>query len=158
MAPGSGGKEGDGRPGSGGITRGRADAALEHTGETEGDTKGMAPQRLPPGAKAPQPSFRLSVGRGEPTANPIRDGNPGGAGAEGPGVATWHRRLAPHVRDVVRGFFRSAPPTAPASAGAVPPLRGASAGAVPPLPPDSSPPLPPAPAGGSGAAPGGTGR
>lgn len=147
MAPGSGGKEGDGRPGSGDITRGRADAALEHTGETEGDTKGMAPQRLPPGAKAPQPSFRLSVGRGEPTANPIRDGSPGGAGAEGPGAATWHRRLAPHVRDVVRGFFRSAPPPPPASAGA-----------VPPLPPDSSPPLPPAPAGGSGAAPGGTGR
>jgi|GEM_PF-6126457 len=68
----------------------------------------MAPQRLPPGAKAPQPSVRLGVSRGEPTANPIRDGNAGGAGAEGPGAATWHRRLAPHVRDVVRGFFRDA--------------------------------------------------
>ncbi len=145
MAPGAGAKDGDGRPGSGGVSRGRGDATLEHTGETEGDTKGLAPQRLPPGAKAPQPSFRLGVGRGEPTVNPVRDGNTGGAGAEGPGVATWHRRLAPHVRDVVRGFFRTAP-----------------AGAAPPPPPSSSTALPPAtPAGmdgGSGTAPGGTGR
>jgi hypothetical protein len=109
---GRGAKRGEGKPGSGGIQRGRADADLEHTGATEGDSEGLAPQRLPAGAKAPQPSVRLGVSRGEPTTSPIRDegsGGAGGAGGEGYGAATWHRRLAPHVRDVVRGFFRDAP-------------------------------------------------
>lgn len=93
------------RPGRGGITRGRGDAELRLSGDTEGDTDGFAAKKLPPGAVVPRTWERVGITRTEPTTDPVRDTSGGSAGTEGGGEASWRRRLAPHHRDAVRRYF-----------------------------------------------------
>ena len=94
-----------GRPGKGGITRGRGDAGLGLTNETEGATDAFRARRLPRGAVVPKTWERIGVSRVAPSVDPVRSGEPGSAGVEGTGEATWHRRLAPRHREAVRRYF-----------------------------------------------------
>lgn len=93
------------RPGRGGITRGRGDAFLALSGETEGDASALEAKKLPPGRASSTTWERLGVGRLAPDVDPVRAGNAGSAGDVGSGEAAWRRRLAPRHRDVVRRFF-----------------------------------------------------
>jgi hypothetical protein len=104
-----------GRPGRGGVSRGRGDAALGHTGDTKAAEGPFRPERLPPGVPIPEGALRIGVGRAAPQANPVREAGPGAAGATGVGEAAWRRRLAPSVRSVVRDYF--GPAAAPGATG-----------------------------------------
>ena len=96
---------GGSRPGNGGISRGRADAFLGLTNDTQGGTDAFQAERLPPG-QAPSRSWaRLGTSRGMPETNPVRDTGPGSAGAQGSGEASTRRRLAPRHREAVKRFF-----------------------------------------------------
>lgn len=93
------------RPGKGGITRGRADAFLGLTNDTQGGTNAFRAERLPKGKAASREWVRIGTSRSTPETNPVRDTGPGGAAAEGAGEASWRRRLAPRHRDAVKRFF-----------------------------------------------------
>ena len=86
-------------------TRGRGDAWLRMTGNTEGSTDAFKARRLPPGRRPSTEWVRLGVGRVAPETDPVRDGGAGSAGDSGSGEASWRRRLAPRHRKVVREFF-----------------------------------------------------
>ena len=60
-----------GMPGQGGITRGRADAALQLTNATEGDTN-FAAKKLPPGRAIPREWHLTGLMRASPKADPVR--------------------------------------------------------------------------------------
>jgi hypothetical protein len=94
-----------GRPGRGGINRGRGDAALQFAGQTEGDTGAFQAQKLPRGRVPPKDWHLVGVTQASPEAAPVRDSTAGSAGATGSGRAAFRRRLAPHHREVVRRFF-----------------------------------------------------
>ena len=94
-----------GLPGRGGVTRGRGDAFLGMTGNTEGTTEAFQTQRLPPGGAPSREWARVGLSRGTPETNPVRDTGAGSAGAEGSGEASWRRRLAPRHREAVKRFF-----------------------------------------------------
>jgi hypothetical protein len=103
----SGASQPNGIPGRGGLDRGRADAPLHFTHETQGDKDELKAEKLPPGVGIPDEWQVLGVGRAEPEVDPRRASPAGGvAGAvDGTGQAAWQRRLAPRHRDAVRGFF-----------------------------------------------------
>ncbi len=114
-----------GRPGRGGIDRGRGDANLDFTGSTKEAKDASKPERLPPGAARPAPSILLGVSRAEPQGKAVRDTGAGSAGAEGFGAAAWRRRIVPRHRDAVRGFFDSdAPAATPPAKDPVPAASG----------------------------------
>lgn len=94
-----------GRPGRGGITRGRGDAFLRLSNETEGDTAGMQAKKLPRGAVVPKTWERIGISRVAPTTAPERANEAGSEGTTGAGEAAWRRRLAPHHRRAVRRYF-----------------------------------------------------
>jgi hypothetical protein len=93
-------------PGSGGVSRGRGDAELRFSGETEGRTDEFESKSLPEAAALDVESTALvGVGAATPEAAP----NAEGAGLVETGTSTgrgaWKRRLAPHHREAVRDFF-----------------------------------------------------
>lgn len=96
---------GAGKPGRGAITRGRGDAFLGLTNETEGATAGLEAKKLPRGAVVPRSWERVGISRVAPTLGPERSTALGSAGTEGAGEAAWRRRLAPHHREAVRAYF-----------------------------------------------------
>ena len=87
------------------MSRGRGDATLEHTGDTQGDTAGLEAKKLPPGAVVPKTWERVGVTRTAPTGEAERDTGSGSQGTTGGGEASWRRRLAPHHREAVRRYF-----------------------------------------------------
>jgi hypothetical protein len=57
-------------PGRGGVSRGRADATLDYTNQTEGDTSAFEARRLLPGRKLPRrrrPPAPATIPQGQPT-------------------------------------------------------------------------------------------
>jgi len=97
------------RPGRGGITRGRADAALTYSGDTPEADRDFAAKQLPSTAPLSLEWSTTAIGLAEPQAEPVESQSAGSAGAEGAGAAAWQRRLAPHHRDVVKRFFERGP-------------------------------------------------
>lgn len=97
------------RPGTGGIDRGRADAALIWGEETAGRLDAFEVEALSPAEVLDlESSAILGVGAAAPEALPRGEGA-GLAGATGSvGKAAWKRRLAPSHRDAVRSFFQPA--------------------------------------------------
>ncbi len=87
------------------MNRGRADARLERTNNTEGATDAFTAKKLPPGQRPSTEWERTGLRRTAPSVEVQRDTAAGSAGAEGSGEASWRRRLAPHHREVVRRFF-----------------------------------------------------
>lgn len=104
LAAGAAGTAGN-RPGSGGITRGRGDAELRYTGETEASAEAFQAEQLPSTAPLSNEWTTIGVGLAEPEVDPVETHAAGGAAQTGAGSATWGRRLAPHHRDVVKRFF-----------------------------------------------------
>jgi len=100
---------GSSKPGRGGITRGRGDASLQNSNDTQGDTNQFEARRLPRGAAVSREWDLIGVSRSRPDGKPTRDAGAGSAGSAGSGAVSWHRRLAPRHRDVVRKFFSERP-------------------------------------------------
>ena len=94
-----------GVPGKGGISRGRGDAFLGLTNDTQGGTDAFKAERVPGGGAPSREWVRIGTSRTAPETNPVRDTGAGNAGAEGSGEASWRRRLAPRHRDAVKRFF-----------------------------------------------------
>lgn len=93
-------------PGSGGVSRGRGDAALNFSGETEGRTDQFESKELPEAQVLdPESTAVVSVGLGTPEAD--ANGQSGGNVDAGTSVGrgAWKRRLAPHHREAVQEFF-----------------------------------------------------
>ncbi len=92
--------------GQGGINRGRGDANLDFTGETEGRTDQFEAKELPEAQVLdPESTAVVSVGLGTPEAD--ARGQSGGNVDAGTSVGrgAWKRRLAPHHREAVQEFF-----------------------------------------------------
>ncbi len=92
------------------MSRGRGDAALGLNGSTEGETDSLKADRLAHGTPIPNSPSVVTYARSDPETNPVpnADAGPGSAGDVGAGQATWRRRVAPHLREVVREFFMPA--------------------------------------------------
>jgi hypothetical protein len=95
-----------GRPGRGGVSRGRGDAALEYAGETPGRTDLFEAREL--GAAEwldPESTAIVGVGASAPAVAP--EGGAAGLveGEASAGKAAWKRRVAPHHREAVQSFF-----------------------------------------------------
>jgi hypothetical protein len=99
------GRAASGRPGRGGLSRGRGDAYLNLSGDTKEATDAFEAKKLPPGRAPRAPGERVGFGRTAPRVAPVRDTGAGSAGDTGSGEAAWRRRLAPRLRDAVRRFF-----------------------------------------------------
>ncbi|MFM7297523.1 MAG: hypothetical protein ACKO4Q_09915 [Planctomycetota bacterium] len=95
-----------GTPGSGGVTRGRGDADLAFSGETNGRTDEFESQALPEAsALDPDSTGLVGVGAATPEAAPRGSGAGLVEGEVSTGRGAWKRRLAPAHRDAVRDFF-----------------------------------------------------
>ena len=91
--------------GKGGVNRGRGDASLNFSGETQRRLEEFEAAKLPRGVVAPEEWELAEVSRAAPEVNPRRDRSGGSTGAAGSGEASSRRRLAPGRREVVRRFF-----------------------------------------------------
>jgi hypothetical protein len=94
------------RPGRGGVSRGRADAELTWGDESPGRTDQFEPEQLPDARVLDTESTAIvGVGATRPDVEPV--GQSGGAVdvSASTGRSAWKRRLAPHHRDAVQGFF-----------------------------------------------------
>ena len=102
--------QGNGRPGVGAVTRGRADAELVWGAEREGRGEEFAPEALPPGrALDLEHSGIVGLGAAAPGVDVERE-SAGRAGVEASlGREAWDRRLAPRHRRAVERWF--GPPT-----------------------------------------------
>ena len=105
------GSDGDGRPGRGGVNRGRADAALT-SGEATALFDRFKSQPLPPGAaRSPDDWAPVISVPGAPQEAPI-------AGAasvarqygSGAGQGAWRRSLAPRHQSAVKKYFDAGAP------------------------------------------------
>jgi hypothetical protein len=95
-----------GRPGRGGVSRGRADAALEFSGETPGRTDAFEARELPGAERNDVESTALvGVGGAAPTVDPRADGAGLVETRASAGQSAFKRRVAPRHRDAVQGFF-----------------------------------------------------
>lgn len=94
-------------PGAGGVTRGRADARLDFSGETPQGAERFAEKALPPGALDLANSALLGIGAGAPLEGATAESSQQTATQLSAGDASWKRRLAPQHRDAVRNFFGS---------------------------------------------------
>ena len=93
-------------PGSGGVSRGRGDAALTFGAETPHASGAFEAKRLDPARAADLEQLKLlGVGSATPTASDA--GEAGGLERLGPdaGNAAWRRRVAPRHRHAVGTFF-----------------------------------------------------
>lgn len=99
----------NGNPGSGGVSRGRADAELTWTKDpVAGDTSQFEAKSLKPAELLDlESSAVLGVG----AASPPVEARPEGAGLievqASSGKTAWQRRLAPHHREAVQDFFKT---------------------------------------------------
>lgn len=102
-------RDGDGRPGSGGVNRGRADAELTWGEETDEQGLKFKETVLPPGfqedPKDEVQGISLAPPEGTPDASAPRAADRNVDAASG--RETWDRRLRPRHRDVVREYFGS---------------------------------------------------
>ncbi len=98
--------DGDGLPGRGGISRGRADAELIWGEETPGREEDFEAQMLRE-ARYSDPENSQIVGVG--ATAPEVEARPEAAGSADVGASTgsaaWRRRLSPHHRRAVGSFF-----------------------------------------------------
>ena len=96
-------------PGSGGVSRGRADAEMTWGEEVSGQTDKFEAKALAPAQNLDiEHSAVLGVGAGAPSVAPEAEGA-GDAGVAGStGKSAWRRRLAPHHREAVKSFFTPA--------------------------------------------------
>ena len=99
----------DGPAGRGGVSRGRADARLDHSGATEIDTTKLKAERLVPGEPFHDRWQTFGAVPAEPTPDNRSVDAGGGAAAAGSGAASFHRDLAPRHRAVVERFFTPDP-------------------------------------------------
>lgn len=96
-------------PGRGGVSRGRADARLDFSGETPESAERFEEHALPPGGRLDlERSVLLGVGGAEPTVEPTAEGSGLVETEASVGDASWKRRLAPRHREAVRRFFDGA--------------------------------------------------
>lgn len=89
------------------MSRGRADAGLDFSGETAGRSDEFEPRELPPAETLdPDSTALIGVGAGAPNVEPA--GGPAGNDATqaSSGQAAWRRRVAPRHRAAVQQFFR----------------------------------------------------
>lgn len=93
-------------PGSGGVSRGRADAALSSGHESPHASGAFEAKRLDPARVADAEQLQL-LGVGSTTPEALDVGEAAGLEALGPdsGNAAWRRRLAPRHRHAVGTFF-----------------------------------------------------
>ena len=95
-----------GRPGQGGVSRGRADAPLSLGHESPHTSGAFEARRLDPARVADSEQMQL-LGVGSTTPEALDAGEAAGLQALGPdaGNAAWRRRLAPRHRHAVGTFF-----------------------------------------------------
>jgi len=102
-------RDGSGRPGAGGISRGRGDAQMSWGEESEGRSDLFTPEALP---DARVMDMESSAVLGVGAVAPREDAQGGASGlvdVEGSsGKSAWKRRLAPRHRDAVHTFFSPA--------------------------------------------------
>ncbi|MHC4879453.1 MAG: hypothetical protein ACYTGL_23610 [Planctomycetota bacterium] len=103
-------KNGNGRPGSGGISRGSGDAPLTWGDESTDENVKFKETILPPGSEdLPRDEvigLTVSAPDDEAAANAPRSAARGSTAATGDEI--WRRRIRPRHRAVVRGYFDSA--------------------------------------------------
>ena len=102
--------EDSGAPGSGGGTRGRADAALTHGPQTRPHDRFKA-QPLPPGAaRSPDDWAPVAALPGTPEADPTLSSRSRARQYDATsGQAAWRRTLAPRHQSAVKKYFGSNP-------------------------------------------------
>ena len=98
-----------GRPGQGGINRGRGDAAISFGDES--DAQGVKFQEvvLPPGTLDDPENRVLKITSKAPQVDPTAPARRRGGRDQDPAVggASWNRRLRPRHRGVVKKYFGS---------------------------------------------------
>ena len=100
------GTESSGKPGQGGITRGRGDAEMTWGAEAAGDTDRFEAKSLPDAQyRDPDHSAVVGVGASAPTVEPVAEAAGQADVATSTGRTAWKRRLAPHHREAVKTFF-----------------------------------------------------
>lgn len=93
-------------PGAGGVSRGRGDAALNFSGETPESAERFKEAALEPSAALDlENSVLLGLGAGAPKFDPSAEASQLAPVRASAGEASSKRRLAPHHREAVRGFF-----------------------------------------------------
>lgn len=107
---GSNANEGNGRPGSGGVTRGRGDAAISYGEQTSEEGFGFKEQVLPfSQLQGLRDSMLMGLSLGQPLEAIGRKPGAGGAlagSASGGGEAAKHKVLPRHRSAVERYFSR----------------------------------------------------
>ncbi len=103
-------KDGNGKPGRGGISRGRGDAPLTWGDESTRENTKFKETILPPGSEdLPQDQvigLTVAAPDDETASSAPRTAARGTSAATGD--ETWRRKLRPRHRSVVRGYFDSA--------------------------------------------------
>jgi hypothetical protein len=102
------GPDGDGRPGSGGINRGRGDAELTWGDESLPFDR-FKSAALPPGSvRSPDDWSPVAVLPGAPQEAPELSAGSSGLQFSGtPGQAAWRRTLAPRHYSAVKRYFEN---------------------------------------------------
>ena len=102
--------DGDGRPGRGGINRGRGDAAMTWQKDVNKDNAAFKEKVLPPAAAASLKQSQLvGISVGDPTSSKPGGGSAGGAlgsAQAGGGEARTQTILPEHEKTVQRYFNR----------------------------------------------------
>jgi len=94
-------------PGSGGVTRGRADAEMIWGDESPELARELARALPKAEARDLDESAVLGVGRAAPTVEAAGESGGRVDGDASLGKAAWRRRLSPRHRSAVRSFFRT---------------------------------------------------
>lgn len=101
------GNTASGRPGRGGVSRGRGDAEMSYGDEADEQGAKFKEVILPPGfsdkPKEEIAGIQLIAPTEEPAATAVKGASRAANAASG--NATWNRRLSPRHRNVVRKFF-----------------------------------------------------
>jgi hypothetical protein len=99
--------ERDGKPGRGGVNRGRGDANLTWGDEAEANGAKFKEIVLPPGTPDEPNKEVISQSASAPEVEPAADAPRAGGQAAGPetGRQTWNRTLRPRHRAAVRRYF-----------------------------------------------------
>lgn len=93
-------------PGRGGVSRGRGDAELNFSDETAGRTDQFEAKQLPDAAVLDTEATAIvGVGTTTPKTEPRAEGAGLVETQSSTGKSAWKRRLAPHHREAVQGFF-----------------------------------------------------
>ncbi|MSR62524.1 MAG: hypothetical protein EXS08_08770 [Planctomycetes bacterium] len=88
------------------MSRGRGDAELRFSGETPGRSDEFEAQQLAPAELLdPESTAIVGVGASAPDVDPSAQGAGLVETRASNGRAAWKRRVAPHHRDAVQGFF-----------------------------------------------------